>query len=267
MYARQAVKAALLYNFTTGKILYQYNPNLPLAPASLTKIMTMFLVMDAIKAKKLSYGQKVPVSREAATIGGSSLKIAVGERVPVVRLLTGAAVASGNDAARALAEATGKGEAAFVKKMNAKAAALGMKKTRFKNSTGLPAAGQKTTVYDLLLLCRAYLRTHPEALRFHRTLYIMHKGTVIRNTNPLLGVMDGADGLKTGWTADAGYNLIATAKRGNTRLIAIVMGGKTKADRAATAKKLLEAGFKYPTSPAKAKAAINGEAVGTAGRK
>lgn len=256
--ARQAVKAAILYNLTNDRILYQYNPNLQLAPASLTKIMTMFLVMDSIKARKLSYGQKVAVSRTAASVGGSSMNLKAGERVPVVRLLAGAAVASGNDAAQTLAEAVGKGSAAFVKKMNAKAAALGMKKTRFKNATGLPAAGQKTTVYDLLLLCKAYVKTHPEALRFHKTLYLLHKGAAVRNTNPLLGVMEGVDGLKTGWTVDAGYNLIATAKRGKIRLIAIVMGGKTKADRAIAARKLLDAGFRYPSDPAKVKATMIG---------
>ena len=257
-WARQAVKAAILYNLTAGKILYEYNPNLQTAPASLAKIMTMFLAMDAVKAGRLAYSQKVTVSRDAARAGGSTMSLRPGERVPVSRLLAGTAVLSGNDAATALAEAAGKSQANFVRMMNKKAARLGMKKTKFRNPTGLPAAGQKTTAKDLLLLCRAYFKAHPEALRFHRMLYLMHKGAAARNTNPLLGVMEGVDGLKTGWTVDAGYNLIATAKRGKTRLIAIALGGATKADRASVVRNLLNLGFKYPTDPKMIRRAMDG---------
>lgn len=256
--AREDARAALLYNLTTGAILYQYNPDLRIAPASLTKIMTMFLVMDAIKAKKLSYAQKATISREAASAGGSTMGLRAGEKVPIVRLLAGAAVLSGNDAATALAEKVGGSQAKFVGRMNAKAASLGMKKTRFRNATGLPAAGQKTTARDLLSLCKAYIKIHPEALRFHNTLYLLHRGSVARNTNPLLGTMAGVDGLKTGWTIASGYNLIATAKRGKTRLLAIVLGGATKADRENMARRLLDAGFKYPGSPRDVKKFMGG---------
>lgn len=251
--AKLPVKAALLYNMNTNKILYQKNPDFQIAPASLTKIMTMFLTLEAVKAKKLSLSQKIGISRHAALVGGSSMKLKAGEKVPVVKLMAGMAVISGNDAAVAVAEKVGKTEAGFIRKMNEKAKSLGMTSTKFKNPTGLPAAGQKTTARDLLTLCRAYLKSFPEAMRFHKMLYLVHNGAIARNTNPLLGVKQGVDGIKTGWTIASGYNLIVTAKRGNIRLIAIILGGMTKQDREAMASKLIEAGFQFPNNPKKVK--------------
>lgn len=242
------VKSAILYNMSTGKILYQMRPHQPVAPASLTKLMTMFLAMDAIKSKKLSYKQKLVITPEAAKVGGSTMNLAAGERLPVVRLLSGMAVSSGNDAAMAIAAKVGGNTANFIDLMNRKAKKLGMKNTVFKNPTGMPAAGQKTTAYDLLLLCRAYLSSHPEATRFHKILYFLHRGKAARNTNPLLGSISGVDGLKTGWTVASGYNLIVTAKRGKTRLLAIILGGSSKKDREEMAIRLIEAGFKFPAS-------------------
>lgn len=251
-------KAALLYNYSTGKILYQYNAETGVAPASLTKIMTAYLTMDAVKKKKISLNHKVKISQKAARAGGSSMGLVAGERTPVSRLMAGLAVASGNDAAAALAEAVGGSQANFVAQMNAAAAKLGMKRTVFKNPAGLPAAGQKTSAADLLKLCVAYLNRHPEASRFHKMLYLMHKGKVERNTNPLLGTVKGVDGLKTGWTISSGYNIVVTAKRGSTRLIAIVLGGKSRADRDLLASRLIRAGFDAPNNPALARKFIDG---------
>lgn len=257
-FAHALVKSAILVNLNTGRILYERNPNKPVAPASLTKIMTMCLAMDAIKAKKLSYNSKVRISRQAAGTGGSAMHLRAGESVPVVRLLAGAAVASGNDAATALAEKTGGNIKNFVRMMNRKAAKLGMRKTLFKNPTGLPAAGQKTTARDLVALCRAYLREHPDAARFHKMIWFMHKGAATRNTNPLLGRIKGVNGLKTGWTVASGYNLIVTAQKGKTKILAIVLGASSKQARDSLAIRLVEAGYKYPASPSKARAYVDG---------
>lgn len=252
------IKSAILYNLDTGQILYEKNGNQPVAPASLAKIMTMFLALDAVKAKKFSLNQKIHVGKQAAAAGGSAMRLNAGEKVPLVRLLAGTAVASGNDAATAVAIHIGGNEKNFVAMMNAKARKLGMSNTRYKNATGLPAVGQKTTAKDLLLLCRAYLRAHPQARRFHSMKFFMHKGAVARNTNPLLGTVSGVDGLKTGWTVASGYNLIVTAQRGSTRLLAIVLGGTTKEDRDSMARRLVEAGFRYPNNPLLARKFVNG---------
>lgn len=251
-------KAAILCNLATGKILFERNADKRLPPASLTKIMTMFLALDAARAKKISLNDKIKIPAAAVQAGGSRMGLSAGEKVPLVRLLAGMAVSSGNDAATAVALRLGGSVANFSKMMNAKAARLGMKNTRFLNPTGLPAAGHKTTARDLALLCRAYFKAHPQAARFHNMAFFMHKGAVARNTNPLLGRVAGVDGLKTGWTVASGYNLIATATRGKTRLLAIALGCPDKQSRDATVTGLLEAGFKYPSSPLKARRMFEG---------
>lgn len=251
------IKSAMLINLTTGQTLYQRNPDLAIAPASLTKLMTMYLTFDAVKKKKIRLNQKINITSQAAHAGGSAMHLETGEKVPVVRLLAGMAVSSGNDAATALAAHLGGTIPQFVNQMNAKARLLGMKNTRFKNPTGLPAAGQKTTARDLALLCKSYLRTYPQAKRFHAMKFFMHKGVVARNTNPLLGLVNGVDGLKTGWTVASGYNLIVTATRGNNKLLAIILGAQSKSARDSAAKRLLEAGFKNARSPVLVKKEID----------
>ncbi|MGE9985543.1 D-alanyl-D-alanine carboxypeptidase family protein [Desulfovibrio sp. SGI.169] len=244
------VRAAMLINLDTGRVLYEQNADAPIPPASLTKIMTMFLAMDAARAKSLSLNEKVKISRQAASTGGSSMHLRAGERVPLVRLLTGMAVASGNDAAVAVAQRVSGGNIRnFVRRMNSKARALGMRRTVFKNSTGLPAAGQKTTARDMATLSRAYLRAHPGVMRFHSTRFFLHRGRALRNTNPLLGGVPGVNGLKTGWTVASGYNIVVTAQRGKTRLLAVVLGGDAKDRRDVSARRLIEAGFRHPASP------------------
>lgn len=254
--AAPAARAAILCNLDTGKILFERNADLQLAPASLTKIMTMFLALDAVRAKRLSLNDKLTIPAAAAKAGGSCMGLKAGEKVPLVRLLAGMAVSSGNDAATAVAQRIGGSIDKFVRSMNDKARKLGMKSTRFHNPTGLPAAGHKSTARDLMLLCRAYFRAHPQAARFHNMTYFVHRGTVARNTNSLLGRVPGVDGLKTGWTVASGYNLIVTAKRDKTRLLAIVLGCPNKQARDAMAISLLDAGFKYPASPLKARQMI-----------
>ena len=125
-----------------------------------------------------------------------------------------------------------------------------------KAATGLPAAGQKTTARDMVTLSRAYLRAHPGAMRFHSTRFFLHRGRTMRNTNALLGTVAGVNGLKTGWTVASGYNIVVTAQRGKTRLLAVVLGGNTKDRRDASARRLIEAGFRHPSSPKQVRHAL-----------
>ena len=242
------VQAALLVNLSTGQTLYEQRADSLIPPASLTKVMTMFLAYDAIRAKRLKENRLVTVPAHAAHTGGSTMHLRAGERVGLTQLLTGMAVASGNDAATTVAHVVNPNMKTFVRAMNQKARELGMRATTFVNPTGLPAKGQLTTARDMAKLATAYMKRHPQARRIHATRHFLHNGTSFGNTNPLLGVVQGVDGLKTGFTAASGYNVIITATRGKTRLLIVILGGKTSAQRNDAARRLLEAGFKYPTS-------------------
>ena len=251
------VRSALLVNLTTGATLYQKSPDMKIPPASLTKVMTAFLVLDAIREGRLSMNAKVRVPNVAAAVGGSSMKLRAGETTTVSALLHGMLIASGNDAATALAYKVAGRQDVFVAAMNKKARQLGMKSTTFRNPTGLPAAGQLTTARDMLTLCRAYITRHPEALRIHRTSAYRHGKRTLTTTNPFLGE-PGIDGLKTGFTASSGYNIVVTGRRNGTRLMAIVLGGRSKAKRNQAAGTLIRTGFKNPGSPAAVRKIIDG---------
>ena len=246
---KEPVQAAVLYNMSTGQILYSYNAHKLIPPASLTKVMTLFLALDAVKKGKLSLKRRVTISKLAARTGGSSMHLRVGERVPFSHLLFGSAVASGNDAAMSVAQTVSPNLKKFVQMMNARARALKMRSTQFKNPTGLPAAGQYTTAADMLKMALGYLRSHPGALKFHSTTCFTHGGRLLSTTNPLLGSVCGVNGLKTGWTIASGYNIIVTAEREKTRLLLVIMGGRSRISRDVTARRLIEAGFRSPGSP------------------
>ena len=237
------VRGAILMDLDSVKVLYKQNENKKIPPASLTKIMTMYLVFDAIKAKKISLDTKVKVSRKAACTGGSSMHLKKGDIVTVKQLLYGMAVASGNDACVAIAEHMAGSEKKFVRLMNEKARRLKMNHTVFKTCNGLPAKGQYTTANDMLALSRNYIMTHPECLTYHNTKQYAYRDYVLRNKNPLLGRYQGADGLKTGWTRASGYNIVSTVRRGGTRLLAVILGANTDTIRAKELKKLMDAGF------------------------
>ncbi|MCR4666857.1 MAG: D-alanyl-D-alanine carboxypeptidase [Desulfovibrio sp.] len=247
---RFPVRAAILYNMTTGKILYKLNPNTRIPPASLTKVMTLCLAFDQIEKRRLSSKKLIKISALAAGTGGSTMHLRRGERVHLSKLLVGTAVASGNDAATAVAQAVQPNLKKFVSMMNARARLLGMRNTSFKNPTGLPAKGQLTTAYDMLLLARYYLKNHPKAIDIHGVATFTHGGHVLQTTNALLGSVCGVNGLKTGWTVASGYNIIVTATRGRNRLICVIMGGKSRIGRDMTARQLIEAGFVSPESSA-----------------
>ena len=241
------VRSAVLMDARTGKILYSQNPDVRIPPASLTKIMSMMVTFDAIRSGKVKLSDQIRVSRHAARQGGSRMGLRAGERVSLNRLLMGMAVSSGNDASMAVAERVGGSGRAFVKMMNNKARQIGMSSSTFKTPNGLPAAGQYTTARDMARLGYVYLKNNPSALQYHRVRVLKHRGAVTRNKNPLLGACPGADGLKTGWVTASGYNIISTVRRGNTRLIAVILGAESAGIRSQEVRRLVEAGFKSRT--------------------
>ena len=238
-------RAALLMEKTTGQILFAQNEHEKLEPASVTKIMTLLLTMDAIDSGALSYDDVVTVSANAAGMGGSQVFLAEGEKITVEELLKSVCVSSGNDAAVALAEKVSGVTELFVEQMNNRAKGLGMDDTHFVNCTGLTAKGHVTSAYDIALMSRELLTKHPD-IRSFTTIWTdsIRNGTFdLANTNKLIRRYDGATGLKTGYTASAGYCISATAEREGMELIAVVMKGETADKRNADAKALLNYGF------------------------
>lgn len=237
--------SALLMEKETGTILLQQNAHQKLEPASVTKVMTLLLVMEAVDSGRLSLDEPVPVSAHAAGMGGSQVYLKEGERLSVSDLIKCVAVVSGNDCAVALAERLSGSESAFVEQMNQKAQALGMEDTHFVNCTGLPAPGHLTSAYDIALMSRQLLLHHPD-IRQYTTIWtdsIRNGAFGLTNTNRLIRFYDGATGLKTGFTASAQYCMSAAAQRNGMELIAVVMKAPTTAQRFQDASCLLDYGF------------------------
>lgn len=237
-------KSGVLMDSITGKILFEKNSHEKMPPASITKIMTMLLVYEAIEEGTLKLSDTVTASEHASTMGGTQIWLKDGEQMSVSDLLKATAVASANDAAMALAEQVGGSEEAFVIMMNAKAAELGMVDTLFVNPTGLDAAGHVSCAYDIALMSRELLKH--EGVKALTTIWMdtLRDGkTELVNTNKLIRFYKGATGLKTGTTNDAGSCVSATATRGNMGLISVVMGCTTSKDRFEDARRLLDYGF------------------------
>ena len=244
-----AGKSSLLMDVATGTVLQESNAHEKLAPASVTKVMTMLLIMEAVDSGKIAMTDTVTVSEAAAAKGGSQIYLKVGETMSVSDMLKSIAVSSANDCACAMAEHIAGSEEAFVAQMNARAAELGMKDTHFVNCTGLDdganAAEHKTSAYDIAVMSRELLKNHPDIKKF-TTIWMdtVRNGTFgLSNTNKLVRFYQGATGLKTGFTSGAGYCLSATAQRDGMELIAVVMGADTSASRNAACKQLLDYGF------------------------
>ena len=244
-----AGKSAVLMDVATGTVLYESNANEPLAPASVTKIMTMLLIMEAVDSGSISMTDQVTASETAAAKGVSQIYLKAGETMSVSDMLKSIAVSSANDCACAMAEHIAGSEEAFVARMNQRAQELGMKNTHFVNCTGLDdspeAASHKTTAYDIALMSRELLKNHPKIKEF-TTIWMdtVRNGTFgLSNTNKLIRFYQGATGLKTGFTSSAGYCLSATAQRDGMELIAVVMGADTSQNRNAACKQLLDYGF------------------------
>ena len=247
--AEVAAKSAVLMDATTGTILYEQNSSDALAPASVTKVMTMLLIMEAIDSGKLSWEDTVTASEAAAAKGGSQIYLKVGETMSVSDMVKSIAVSSANDCACAMAEHLAGSEAAFVDMMNQRAQELGMENTHFVNCTGLDdepeADSHRTSAADIAIMSRELLTKHPD-IKNYTTIWMdtVRNGTFgLSNTNKLVRFYSGATGLKTGFTSSAGYCLSASAMRDGMELIAVVMGSETSQARFAACKSLLDYGF------------------------
>ncbi len=242
-------KGAILIDAATGTVLYEENAHTPLPPASVTKVMTMLLIMEAIDDGRIGWEDAVTASATAAAKGGSQIYLKEGETMPVSTLLKSVAVSSANDAACALAEHIAGSETAFVSLMNQRAKELGMNETNFVNCTGLDddetAQNHRTSAYDIALMSRELLTKHPD-IKKYTTIWMdtVRDGSFgLSNTNKLVRFYQGATGLKTGYTSQAGFCLSASAERDGMELIAVVLGCSTSAERFAACKSMLDHGF------------------------
>lgn len=249
-----SARSAILIERDTGKILYEKNSNQELPPASMTKIMTMILIMEALDKGKITLKDKVRASEYAASMGGSQIFLEPGEEMTVNDLLKGIAIGSGNDASMAMAEYLAGSEEKFVAKMNQKAKELGLTHTKFQNPTGLPVENHYSTAHDMAMMGRELLKY--EKIINYTSKYEAYLRTDtdkkfwLVNTNRLVKFYPGVDGLKTGFTGQAKYCLTATAKKGNMRVLAVVFGASTPKDRNNQVTKMLDYAFnQYTTKP------------------
>lgn len=243
------VKSAVLMDVATGTVLYEQNAHTPLPPASVTKVMTLLLIMEAIDNGRIGWNDTVTASASASAKGGSQIYLKEGEIMSVEDLVKSIAVSSANDAACAMAEHIAGSETAFVTMMNDRAKELGMQDTHFVNCTGLDddeaAKDHKTSAYDIALMSRVLLKDHPD-IKKYTTIWMdtVRDGTFgLANTNKLIRFYSGATGLKTGYTSLAGFCLSASAEREGMELIAVVMGADTSQERFSACKSMLDHGF------------------------
>ena len=235
--------ASIVIDADTGNIIHENNPNQLWFPASLTKVMTLYLVFRALKNGQIHLQDKLTVSKLTAKQLPFRLGLLAGNSLTIEQAILAVATRSANDAAFLLAEHQAKSEKRFALKMTIQAKALGMNNTKFYNATGLPNGKQVTTARDMAVLARAILHDFPEYYKYFSTPSFTYKKRSYSNINGFLNAYSGADGIKTGFTCGSGYNLIASAKRNNKRLIAIVMGAKNGYTRTKEIKALLDKGF------------------------
>lgn len=247
-------RSAILIERDTGQVLYEKNGHEKLPPASMTKIMTMLLIMEAIDKGELTWDEKIRTSEYAASMGGSQIFLEPGEEMTTDEMLRGIAIASGNDASVAMAERIAGSEAAFVEMMNAKVKDLGLENTNFQNPTGLPAKDHYSTANDMAVMAKELLKY--EGITKYTGQYEDYlrqntdKKFWLVNTNKLVRFYPGVDGVKTGFTQEAKYCLTATAKKDNMRVIAVVFGAPTPKDRNAQITNMLDFAFsQYKTHP------------------
>ena len=250
-YAEEIIPGAvsgILIDADSGKVIFEKNKNKKVAMASLTKMMSQIIILEEIENGNIKWDDIVVVSKNAQDMGGSQIYIEMGEKISIRDLMKGISMASGNDATVMMAEVISGNEEKFVERMNKKAKELGLKNTKFVNCTGLDEEGHYSTAYDLSIIARELVINHPSILEFS-SLYedYLRDGTDKKfwlvNTNKLVHFYEGADGLKTGHTDNAGYCLAATAKRGDLRLIGIVLGEKDSKIRNSETMNLLDYGF------------------------
>jgi D-alanyl-D-alanine carboxypeptidase len=242
--------ASVVVDAGSGAVLHAWNANRVLAPASLTKLMTVYVLLDALASGEIREDVKWPVSSAAAAQPPTRLGLTAGVRVSVATLTRALVVASGNDAAVVVAEGLAGSEAGFVARMNVAARTLGMRRTRFYNASGLPHPRQTTSARDMAVLARALWRRHPERSGVFSERSVRHGGRSHAGHNRFLAAYPGADGMKTGFTCRAGFNLVASARRDGRHLIGVVLGAPRAADRDLAMRRLLDAAFASPEQPA-----------------
>lgn len=240
-----AASSYLLIDAETGKVIVEYQADTQLPPASLTKIMTGYIVSSELSKGNIQSNDKVPISVKAWKMGGSRMFVREGTEVSVEDLLRGIIIQSGNDASVALAEFIAGDETAFSDMMNQQAILLGMRHTHFKNATGWPADGHLTTARDLAVLAKSLIETFPSHYSLYAEKEFVYNNITQSNRNGLLWRDQNVDGIKTGHTDEAGYCLVSSAKRDDMRLIAVVMGAKSSRAREQESQKLLAYGFRY----------------------
>ncbi|WP_417422123.1 D-alanyl-D-alanine carboxypeptidase family protein [Halomonas sp.] len=240
-----AASSWILMDANSGRILAEHNSDERLAPASLTKLMTAYLVERELDRDTIKLDDLVNVSENAWRTGGSKMFIEVGNQIPVEELLHGIIIVSGNDASVAMAEHLAGGEAPFADLMNQHAARLGMENTHFENATGLPSDNHYSTAHDLARLSRHIINDYPEHYAIYSQRHFSYGGIDQPNRNRLLWRDPSVDGLKTGWTDAAGYCLVSSAERDSMRLISVVMGTNSDEARAQETQKLLSYGFRF----------------------
>ena len=236
--------ASLVMDADTGRVLHSVNADQRLHPASLTKMMTLFLVFDALDTGRLTPNQRLPVSAYAAQQSPSKLGLVEGDTIRVDEAVLAMITKSANDVAVVAAEALGGTESNFALMMTARARKLGMDQTTFRNASGLPIDGQASTAMDMAILARALQTKHARRYTLFRTAKFTYEGTTYGNHNQLLKSYAGTDGIKTGYIRDSGFNLVASAKRGDTRLIGVVFGGVSPGARNQHMASLLDRGFR-----------------------
>lgn len=240
-----AATAYLLIDAKSGTVIAEKNADMPLPPASITKLMTSYIVSSEIDRGAISYNDMVPISVTAWKKGGSKMFVREGTQVPVVDLMRGMIIQSGNDATIALAEYIAGSESAFADVMNQQAALLGLTNTQFKNATGWPEEGHYSTPRDIATLTKALITEFPESYKFYSEQYFSYNGINQPNRNKLLFRDKTIDGVKTGHTEEAGYCLVSSSEREGMRLISVVMGTSSDNARATESQKLLAYGFRY----------------------
>ncbi|MEM6974233.1 MAG: D-alanyl-D-alanine carboxypeptidase family protein [Pseudomonadota bacterium] len=237
-------RAAFVKDLNSGAVLLTKDADTPLPPASMSKLMTLLMVFEALESGRLSLDDTFRTSAKASALGGSRMFLREGERVSVGNLLKGVAIQSGNDASVALAEALAGTEDAFAEMMNRRGGEIGLENFNFTNATGWPHPRHRISVRDLAAIAERIIRDHPDHYRLFSTRDFTWDDITQRNRNPLLGVVDGADGMKTGHTQEAGYGLVASAEREGRRIVMVVAGLETQGQRAREAERLMNWAFR-----------------------
>jgi len=239
----QARYASIVVDFETGRVLHETNADTRNYPASLVKMMTLYMAFEALERGDITFDQRLTVSRRAAGMPASKLGLRKGEKITVKNVILALVTKSANDAAVVMAEALAKKETVFARLMTKKARSLGMKKTRFRNASGLPNRGQVSTARDMATLAQALIRDYPDFYELFSTPQFTYRGRTYRNHNRLLRYYEGTDGIKTGYIRASGFNLVASVVRDGRRLIAVVFGGKTPRSRDRHIANLMDTAF------------------------